>query len=547
MRSPERRYLLLLLGVFAAYVVSGKLGLAVATVHVSATAVLPPTGIAIAAGLIFGRRIWPAVLAGAFVVNVTTAGDVASSLGIAAGNTLEAIVAVSLVDRFANGRQAFLHVRTVGVFWLVTIVATSVSASIGVSTLLVTGLASSSDAAKIWLTWWLGDLGGAMVVAPLLLLWTMRVPALRDGGSKLELAALTAAVAASGAFVFTPLSPLAAAHQPIQFLVTPVFAWPVIRFGPRVTATTSAAFAAMAVWGALEHVGPFGRTPEFELALVQAFMVIAAVTALGVAAAVLERQEALEALRETEERLRLAEERKVAARDEFLTVAAHELKTPLTSLQLASGFVVRELDRGRELDTRTLRATAAALGSQTRRLGMLVDQLLDTVRVQADRMDLSISEQDIAEIASRVAHEIQATTAGHEIRVDADGPVRAAVDPVRIEQVIRNLLDNAIKFSPGGDVAVGVAASNGQVTLDVRDHGPGIPPESRERIFDRFYQARADSGGRGLGLGLYVSRHIVELHGGTIAAEFPADGGTRILVRLPVRVAAGRGSEGALR
>jgi two-component system phosphate regulon sensor histidine kinase PhoR len=114
---------------------------------------------------------------------------------------------------------------------------------------------------------------------------------------------------------------------------------------------------------------------------------------------------------------------------------------------------------------------------------------------------------------------------------------QADIDPLRIEQVLANLLDNAIRYSPdGGDVIVEVSAPDpDHVRIAVRDHGPGIPEASRERIFDRFYQVQAATARSGMGLGLYISRQFVELHGGQIAATAPPDGGTRMIVTLPTR------------
>jgi len=114
--------------------------------------------------------------------------------------------------------------------------------------------------------------------------------------------------------------------------------------------------------------------------------------------------------------------------------------------------------------------------------------------------------------------------------------LEARVDALRLDQVLTNLLDNAVKFSPdGGAIAVGVAPlDDGAVELSVRDHGLGIPPERRDRIFERYYQAHAAGHRSGLGLGLHICRQIVELHGGDIRAEFPPGGGTRFVVRLPV-------------
>ncbi len=549
MRGIGLRYVLALLGVFALYVAGGKLGLALATVHESATAVWPPTGIAIAACLILGRRVWPAVAAGAFLVNVTTSGDPLSSVGIALGNTLEGVIGAYLMERFANGRYAFVHVATVLRFAAIALVAPVVAASVGVASLVLTGLAPSADAGPIWLTWWLGDVGGAVVVAPLLVLWATRIPELRGVGTNAELAVLALAVAATATFVFTPSSPLAATNVPLGFFVFPVLVWPVVRFGPRVSAAVIAVIGVVAVWGSLHGAGPWVRdNVNASLLLLAAFLIVVSLTSLVVGASVVESHLVEESLRATEERLRLAEERKVEARDEFLSVAAHELKTPLTSLQLATQYLLREIDTGHELPATTLRSAASTLASQTQRLGSLIGQLLDTVRIQSGRMDLQITDQDVAEIARRVAREAQATTTRHEIDVVAPARLVAPVDAVRLEQVLRNLLDNAIKYSPSGQVAVALLPEDGAwLQLSVRDHGPGIPDGARDRIFERFYQARKeDRGGGGLGLGLHVARHIVELHGGTIAADFPPDGGTRIIVRLPARVAPAPELEGAL-
>jgi signal transduction histidine kinase len=130
----------------------------------------------------------------------------------------------------------------------------------------------------------------------------------------------------------------------------------------------------------------------------------------------------------------------------------------------------------------------------------------------------------------------------HLVVTDLPNELIAHVDPLRFEQVVTNLIDNAMKYSPeGGEIAVSLACAAGsdEICLVVRDHGVGVPTEHRDHIFDRFYQAHA--GGpltsmAGMGLGLYISRQIVEQHGGTIEAEFPEDGGTRFVVKLPTRL-----------
>src|SRR5919197_1219559 len=163
--------LLVLAGV---YVLAGKLGLTLAFVHASASAVWAPTGIALAATLLLGYHVWPALFLGAFLVNVTTAGSVWTSLAIAGGNTLEGLLGAFLVRRFANGPKVFDRARDVFTFAaLAGLGSTAVSATVGVASLSLGGYASWERFATIWLTWWSGDVAGARVVAPVLILWGM--------------------------------------------------------------------------------------------------------------------------------------------------------------------------------------------------------------------------------------------------------------------------------------------------------------------------------------------------------------------------------------
>src|SRR6201982_1518888 len=162
----------LYLGLALVYFLVGKLGLKLAFLNASASAVWPCTGIALAALLIFGYRMWPAIFVGAFFVNFTTAGTILTSVSLATGNTLEAVIGCYLVTRFAAGRNAFQRSQNIFKFVLLAgMVGTAISASIGSATLVLGHLAEPSRELSIWLTWWLGDGVGALVVTPLLLLW----------------------------------------------------------------------------------------------------------------------------------------------------------------------------------------------------------------------------------------------------------------------------------------------------------------------------------------------------------------------------------------
>lgn len=548
----KRSIILASAAIAAVYFAAGKLGLMLAVVHASATAVWAPTGIALAAFLLLGYRIWPGVLLGAFLVNITTAGSVVSSFGIAAGNTLEGLIGALLVNAFANGCRALERPQDIFKFtFLSAILGTAVSAGFGVTSLVLTGDASWSDYGPIWLTWWLGDAAGALIVAPVLLLWATTPLGGWNRGRVLEVTALLAALVLTGLLVFGGLQPLSVNRYPLEFLTFPVLVWAAIRFGPREVATGILLLAGIAIWGTLSGFGPFvGGSQHESLLLLQGFMGVTAVMCLALAAAVLERERAEQNVRAAEERLRLIEEREqakealaeaeaaVAERDEFLSVAAHELKTPMTSLHLAVQFLLRQFDRGVAVEPQVVRRALQAIEQQSSKLGRLVSQLMETVRYDTGRLELDQRVEDVTGLVERLVDEAQATTQRHQMVLTAEPEIMAVVDALRLEQVVGNLLDNAIKFSPEGDrIEVHVSSPTaGTVQVAVRDRGIGIPSERRADVFERFYQARPGNKGSGLGLGLYVSRLIVESHGGKIVAEFPEDGGTRFVVNLPTGV-----------
>ena len=297
--SRAARLPLVLPALTLVYVIAGKLGLTLAFVHASATAVWPPTGIALAAFLILGYRAWPAILVGAFLVNVTTAGSVATSVGISIGNTLEGVVGAYLVNRFAHGRRAFVSAGdTLRFAALAGLLSTTVSPTIGVTTLSVAGFAQWAQYGSIWLTWWLGDAVGALVVAPVLLLW--RAEPLPHWGTRqlAEAAALFASVISVGLVVFVDAFPSGVHNYPLEFLCMPCLLWAAFRFRPREVATALVILSAIAISGTLRGFGPFVRESEnVSLLLLQAFMGVTAVTALALAVVVSERRHVEDQLR----------------------------------------------------------------------------------------------------------------------------------------------------------------------------------------------------------------------------------------------------------
>ncbi|MEA2514000.1 MAG: hypothetical protein QOJ59_3487 [Thermomicrobiales bacterium] len=224
----------------------------------------------------------------------------------------------------------------------------------------------------------------------------------------------------------------------------------------------------------------------------------------------------------------------VAARDEFLSVAAHELKTPITSLRIFAQLLLRDARRGVGTAPERLESALTAIELQTSKLNGLLTRLLDTAQIEAGLVRLDPVRTDLAALV-RSWVGLQHIGADHQLIFEGPEQLHAVVDPVRFEQVVTNLLDNAVKFSPlGGTVTVELGQDDdGGIRLAVTDQGVGVPPDQREAVFNRLHQAHGEPHLSGMGLGLYITREIVVLHGGSLRIEEPGDRGSRFVVSLP--------------
>lgn len=227
----------------------------------------------------------------------------------------------------------------------------------------------------------------------------------------------------------------------------------------------------------------------------------------------------------------------VRTQNEFISIAAHELKTPLTSVKAAAQMLLLRFERHETLNRAQAERGLRAIERQTDRMTRLITLLLDTARLQVGRITIEPTWTNITDLVQEIVQQTEVMLKADQLVLhSAVEDIWASVDRLRIEQVVTNLIDNAIKFSPVGEqIEVGLSSLTAEhVQLTVRDHGIGIAPEQREHLFERFYQAHATNNQSGLGLGLYISREIVVLHGGTITVDFPADGGTCFVVTLPL-------------
>ena len=505
-------------GLTLIYFLAGKLGLKLAFLHASASPVWPPAGVALGALLVLGYRTWPAIFVGAFLVNVTTAGNFGTSLAIAAGNTLEALCGAWLVNRFADGIDVFERSKNVFKFAFAAVASTVVSPTIGLTSLALAGFADWARYGAIWMTWWLGDAAGDLIVAPVVILWGLK-PRWRWSGKKdLEVGLLLLLMVLLGEAVFGGWFPISAKNYPIAFICGPLVIWLAFRMSQRETATGILILSAIAIWGTLRNFGPFVMETENQsLLILQAATAVLAVTALALAAGMAERRSAEEALTKEKSLVESANRTK----DNFLAMLSHELRTPLTPVVAALEILSKQRARNDE-EKSVLEMIRRNVDVETR----LIDDLLDVTRISKGKLDLKFATLDAHKAVLNVVEICRSEAGAKRIRVNValhavDHHVRA--DEARFQQMIWNLLKNAIKFSrEAGQVTISSAnESPHQLTITVQDKGVGISPNLIGRIFDPFEQASRSLRQRfgGLGLGLAISKSLAQAHNAALVAK----------------------------
>ena len=500
------------------YLIAGKIGLHLASLHASASPVWPPAGIALAAMLLLGYRAWPAIFIGAFVVNLTTAGTVATSLAIATGNTLEAVAGAWLVNRFAGGRNVFDRPQGVFKFALAVAISAVLSPAFGVTSLALEGFADWTKYGAIWFTWWLGDVTGDLIFTPLVLLWGMRWKITWKEEEAIEVGVLLLSLTLLSAVVFGGWLQISTKNYPIAFICGPIVIWTAFRFTQRETATGIFILSVIAVWGTVHGFGPFaGQSENQSLLTVQSWTAVLAITAMALSAGMAERRRIEEKLQQQKSIVQAANRTK----DHFLAMLSHELRTPLTPVISALDSLEAEASQ-----TQDTKASLAMIRRNIELETQLIDDLLDFTRIARDKMQLRFAPMDAHQAVSNVVEICRAEARSKKLNVHVNLRAKThlvTADTAKFQQIIWNLLKNAIKFTPeGGDITISSDnPSETLFTVSVRDTGIGIEPEVMQRIFDPFEQGNRSFEHRfgGLGLGLAISKSLAQAHDGRLTAQ----------------------------
>ncbi|PYJ69548.1 MAG: hypothetical protein DME76_08590 [Verrucomicrobia bacterium] len=515
------------------YFIAGKLGLMLASLHASASPVWPPAGIALAAILLLGNRVWPAIFIGAFLVNATTAGNIATSFAIATGNMLEALAGAWLVNQFAGGKNFCDRPQGVFKFALAAAISTIVSPIFGVTSLALAGFADWTHYGAIWLTWWLGDATGDLVFTPLVLLWSVASKRRWNKKEAAEVGALLLLLVLLSGLVFGGWIEISGRNYPIAFIFGPVVIWTAFRFTQRETATGIFILSAVAVWGTLHGFGPFVRETENQsLLALQWWTAVLTITAMALSAGMAERRRIEEELQQQKAVVETAN----CTKDHFLAMLSHELRTPLTPVLSAVESLETE-----PAQTEDTRSALAMIRRNIELETQLIDDLLDFTRLARDKMQLRFIPVDAHLAISDVVEICRAEAASKKLHVHLNLQANmhhVAAESAKFQQIIWNLLKNAVKFTPeDGEITISSSNPSPEVlTISVRDTGIGMEPEVMRRMFDPFEQGNRSFERRfgGLGLGLAISKSLAQAHGGTLTAQSGGrDCGSTFIFSMP--------------
>jgi len=531
--SARLRHTLHVAGLAAVYVMTARLGLELDPVEGFATLVWPPTGIALAALLVLGPRMWPGVAIGAAVANLWSGAPLLVSLGIAAGNTLEALIGAHLLRLYGDFEPALQRVRDVVLLVVgAALISTLVSASLGVFSLVLGGVIPSSHFLATWRAWWLGDATGDLIVAPALLAWSARADREAWPPRALEGIAALVAVLVVSCFVFAwpwPVAPGWSAVRKPHFLLPPII-WATLRFGPRGAASATLIGSVAAIYATVRELGPFVHATLHEgLDALQAYMGMMAVTFLVVGAAATERKRA--AL--DNQRLYREARAALALRDEILSVVSHDLQNPLGVILLKEGALLKEhAVNGRAAD---VPKHADAVRRAVERMQRLIEDLVDFAAIQSGQFSVHPEPHEATALLREVADAFAPATEAAKINLRTDTGERTSYvrcDRMRMLQALTNLVSNAIQVTrPGGSITLRIAEAGNGVTFSVTDTGPGIGAEDLPRVFERYFRGDGVAY-KGTGLGLAIVKGVADAHGGRVWVESTESAGSTFFITL---------------
>jgi PAS domain S-box-containing protein len=642
------------------YFIAARVGLRLGFVNAGAVAVWPADGLALAALLVFGYRFWPAIFLGALLANFTGLNGAVASIGIALGNTIEPLLGAYLLNKFAGGIRVFENSRNVFKFIFFTgLVTAAACATVGVTASVLGGLAPQAQYLQAWVIWWVGDLGGSLVVAPFLILLASPGQTKWRPGKILEALVFLAAFILTAKLVFGGIEVFGSQNSALDFLYIPLLLWAVFRFGRREIAAAIIALSGFAVWQTISGFGPFvARQPNESLLLLQVFLIVISTGSLIVSALIGERKKLQNQAIDYSQNLAREKERadalvanigeglmaedsrgkiimvnkafedllgwqaqevigqdvadvlfledeqgkavltkasplnlafvtgkkitadyflvkkdktrflaaitstplvlegKIAgaiklfrditeekqidrSKSEFVSLASHQLRTPLTVIKWHASRLLENWDKA-ETDKNEQKKYIEDIYFTTERMMELVSAILNVSKIDLGTLAIEPVHVHLEDLAEDVLVELDSKIKekGLVMEKKFNGPLPSvSVDPQLMRIVFQNLLTNAIKYTPpGGKITCSISFERDALLISVADTGCGIPKKDYLKVFTKFFRTETarKMDPNGTGLGVYIIKAIVEQSGGKIWFDSQEGLGTVFYVIMPL-------------
>jgi signal transduction histidine kinase/ActR/RegA family two-component response regulator len=518
--------------IFFIYLVTARLGLAVDSVNTFAALIWPPSGIALAAFILYGWRIWPAIFCAAFLVNVSVGAPLLSAFGIAIGNTLGPLLGAHFLrwySSYSSYHPALPRLRdTIGIMLNAAFVPL-LTASVGVGSLWLGGKIPSPEFWHTWGTWWLGDLLGILILTPFALKWFNRPIFERTRAELVELMIVLLTVAATAYILFWW------AHTSFVYYIFIPLSWAALRTGQRGITLSTLIVSTIAIAATVTGHGPFMQSG---LVYLQVFLATLASIVIVFASAVEERRRVVETLKEHTHDLEIALQTIRAedeAKKEFIAILAHELRNPLATILSSVELITMQ-----GVSTETTPPLLTTINERSRAMVRLLDDLLDISQISKKKLTLQKETISVDEFMDKLDGIVRPLMKryGHDFSLTKpQEPLYLRADPIRLEQILMNLLANAARYTQAhGFIEVTSSKERHMLAIHIRDSGVGIPRGMLRRIFEPFFQVNRERvKSEGMGIGLTLTRELIEMHGGSIEAKSEGVGaGSEFIVRLPL-------------
>ncbi len=541
-------YVFKVLGVAAAYLLTAKLGLSLAGATRQVTTIWPPSAIALVALFLGGYNLWPGVLLGAFLANILTQEPTVVAVVIALGNTLEGLTGSYLLRSFGFRRNLQRIWDVICLMVFSALIGTTISATLGALSLILGSIISFASFGSVWFTWWLGDLMGILIFAPLLFLIAQPKSYKLVVQRRVESLIVVCFIVIAAIAIFTLRGTFAFSAYLAPYMMFPLVIWAVHRFEQIGAATSVFIIATVSIIGIVIGHSPFsngGHTVEQNLILLHLYLATITVTALVVAVIVGDRNVNEQLLKKRNKSLALARasalnnvaQRREAQRkqDYLVNMASHELKTPLTAAKLFAAILRKDIE---DSDSAESVAHLDKLSVELDRLSKLSGDLTDASQTKAGKLQIHKERFKVDDAVAEIMADMQLTIARQRrLRLDGSSGATIYADKERFRQVLTNLIKNALTYSPtDSEVVVYLETKNGQLTVKVQDFGTGIPNADQDKVFEPFYRVAANRARTpsGLGLGLYISQQIIDLHKGRIWVDSHPKKGSTFSFSLPI-------------